>query len=317
MRLLIVCSGNALNGESSDISQLQPFIYEQALKLMELGIEIDFFLINGKGLIGYLKNYKKLVMTLRKKYDLIHAHYGLSGVIANLQNKIPVITTFHGSDINLGYLRIISYFPLLKSVQSIFVSQGQLNKVFFKSKITIIPCGVDLNVFYPFANRASYFKSDSFKHKKKILFSASFSNKIKNYPLARAALLNLNSDNIELIELFNKSRKEVCNLLNTSDLLLLTSLSEGSPMVIKEAMACNCPIVSTDVGDVREVFGDTIGCYIASFDPKDVAEKIKLALEFTDANLCTNGRERIIKMGLDSEHIAERIAEVYRKCLLP
>jgi teichuronic acid biosynthesis glycosyltransferase TuaC len=66
-------------------------------------------------------------------------------------------------------------------------------------------------------------------------------------------------------------------LLNAADLLLLTSLTEGSPQVIKEAMACNCPIVATDVGDIREIIGYTDGCYITTFKPSDVAVKIQAA----------------------------------------
>ena len=96
------------------------------------------------------------------------------------------------------------------------------------------------------------------------------------------------------------------------ELVILTSLWEGSPNVIKEAMACNCPIVSTNVGDVRWVIGDTEGCYITSFDPEDVAEKIKLALEFGKR---TNGRDRIIELGLDSETIAKRLIDIYSKVL--
>ncbi len=77
-------------------------------------------------------------------------------------------------------------------------------------------------------------------------------------------------------------------------------------------MACKCPIVSTDVGDVKDVIGNTEGCYLTKFDPQDVAEKIKIALEFGER---TNGRERIIEAGLDSKTIAKRIVGVYRKVL--
>ena len=78
--------------------------------------------------------------------------------------------------------------------------------------------------------------------------------------------------------------------------MILTSFSEGSPQIIKESMACNCPIVSTDVGDVRDVIGETEGCYICSYDPKDVADKIKLALTYSEEKGRTNGRKRIIEL---------------------
>ena len=97
---------------------------------------------------------------------------------------------------------------------------------------------------------------------------------------------------------------------NASDLVLLTSFWEGSPNVIKEAMACNVPIVSTDVGDVKEVIGKTEGCYITSFDPEDVAEKIKLALKFGKR---TTGIEDI--KHLESSLIAKKIIKIYKSVL--
>ena len=143
--------------------------------------------------------------------------------------------------------------------------------------------------------------------KKYILFSAAFNNTIKNYPLAKAALDRMGNSNIELLELKNFTRKEVAVLLNAADLALMTSFSEGSPQFVKEAMACNLPIVSVDVGDVKELLGDTEGTYICSYDSRDVADKIKQALNFAKR---TNGREKI--QHLDSRVIAEEIIAVYK-----
>ena len=115
---------------------------------------------------------------------------------------------------------------------------------------------------------------------------------------------------IDIKEIKNRSREEVNLLMNGAELLLLTSFSEGSPNVIKEAMACNCPIVATDVGDIADVIKNTPGCYLTSFDPADVAEKIKQALAFGKR---TNGRKKI--RHLDNKIIAEKIVEVYKKVL--
>lgn len=104
-------------------------------------------------------------------------------------------------------------------------------------------------------------------------------------------------------------------MINSSDFLLLTSFREGSPQVIKEAMACNCPIVSTDVGDIKWVIGNTEGCYLTTFDPKVVAEKLKMAIEFAQTKGRTNGRDRIIQLGLDAESVAKKVLEVYQKVL--
>ena len=103
----------------------------------------------------------------------------------------------------------------------------------------------------------------------------------KNFRLAEEAIRMVNNPEIELYTVHNKNQTELVNFYNAADLLVLPSYHEGSPNVIKEAMACNCPIVSTDVGDVKWVIGETEGCYIASFEPENFAEKVKLALEFS------------------------------------
>ncbi len=99
---------------------------------------------------------------------------------------------------------------------------------------------------------------------------------------------------------------------NGSDLLLSTSLCEGSPNVIKVAIACNCPIVSTNVGDVRWLLDDVEGCFITTNDPRDVADKINKALNFKSK---TKGRDKLFRLGFDSEHIAKKIIKVYEELI--
>jgi len=103
--------------------------------------------------------------------------------------------------------------------------------------------------------------------------------------------------------------------MNAADVVVLTSLYEGSPNVIKEAMACSRPIVATDVGDIKWLFDNEPGHYISSFSPIDMAKKIEFALEFSEKKRRTNGKERIIKLGLDSKSIANRIIDVYKNVL--
>ena len=109
---------------------------------------------------------------------------------------------------------------------------------------------------------------------------------------------------------FGISAREVCDAMNASDVLLFTSLQEGSPNVIKEAMACNLPIVSVDVGDVREVIGRTKGCYVTSFDAFEIAEKLRLVLENGKR---TNGRVSI--RHLEINNIARKIIGIYLSVL--
>jgi len=311
MNILFVCSYNK--------KKISPFILEQAKALDALGINIEFFGIEGKGSIGYLKNYKKLRKKINQDFtDLIHAHYGLSGLLANLQRRIPVVTTFHGSDINTSRALKYSKMAFRLSAASIFVNQSMAYKICKKLNGTVIPCAVDDSNFTPLSKREARQELGFNISGIFILFSSSFDHQVKNYPLSKASCEMLEdriNRNVTLIELKDFTRQEVNFLLNASDCALLTSFSEGSPQFIKEAMACNCPVVSTDVGDVAWLFGNEPGHYLTSFDPDDVAEKLKMALEYVEKQGRTRGRERIFELGLDSETISSRVINVYESVL--
>ena len=112
-----------------------------------------------------------------------------------------------------------------------------------------------------------------------------------------------------LLPVFNRKHDDIVIYMCAADVLVLTSLNEGSPNVIKEAMACNCPIVSTDVGDVAWVTGGVDGTYVShSFDTSEITSLLKKSLSFNNR---TNGREKLISLGLTVENIAFRIIEVY------
>ena len=123
MKVLFVFSGNS--------TKVHPFISEQRLSLEKKGVQIDYFPIIGKGLTGYLKNLPNLNKIIKiNSYDLVHAHYGFSGMLAVLQTKCPVIISFIG-EMNFPILRIISRIALRFSAYNIFVSE----ELKIKSKI--------------------------------------------------------------------------------------------------------------------------------------------------------------------------------------
>ena len=95
----------------------------------------------------------------------------------------------------------------------------------------------------------------------------------------------------------------------------MTSFHEGSPNVIKEAMACNCPIISTNVGDVQEILKGVEGCYICSFNEWEVAKRIENLFEYVEKEKRTKGREKIIHLGLNENDVAEKIVGIYKKLL--
>lgn len=303
MKMLIVCSRNS--------GKIAPFIQEQGDDLSRLGVTVSCFAIEGKGLCGYLKNRKRLMQSITEfSPDLIHAHYGLSGLLGNMQRKIPVVTTYHGSDINENKLFLLSRLNMILSGHNIFVSEKNREKSNQRCKQSLIPCGVDITLFKPIEKDQARKLLNLDEDKQYVLFAGAFANQVKNFSLAQEAVALV--ENTTLIELQGYSREEVALLLNAVDAVLMTSFTEGSPQIIKEAMACNCPIVSVPVGDVADITDGVLGCFISTYQSIDVASKLQKALAFGSR---TEGRTRIIEFGLDSTTISRRILEVYRKVI--
>ncbi|MCK5079179.1 MAG: glycosyltransferase, partial [Bacteroidales bacterium] len=262
------------------------------------------------GVKAYINSYRLLKKEIALfKPDVIHAHYGLSGFFANWQRAVPVVTTYHGGDINYDKARPFSRLAIKFSKHNIFVSHKLANKAGVRKKFSIKPCGINLRVFFPEDKMLAREKLKLKPGQTYVLFSSSFTNRIKNSALAKEAVEKTGKD-IQLIELKGYSREEVARLLNACDVALLTSFMEGSPQFIKEAMACNCPIVSTNVGSVEEIIDHTEGCYLTSFDPDDVSEKLKQAIAFGKR---TNGHQKISH--LDNDIMAEKIISVYKSIL--
>jgi teichuronic acid biosynthesis glycosyltransferase TuaC len=309
MKILIVCSGNI---ENFNIRKHQAFIYDQVRAIIHQFEDVKFstFLIHGKGIKGYLSNLAILNHKIKKfNPDLIHAHGGYKGFLCNLQRTVPVVTTFHGSDINDHPFRIIQTLVAILSRRVIYVSKMLKDKMVITGKYSfVIPCGVDFDVFYPVDKESARLTLGLSEVGKYVLFSSYFSNADKLASLARRAMESI--PEVRMLEIIDRTREEVNLLINGAELLLLTSKAEGSPQIVKEAMACNIPIVSTDVGDVKDVLNSTDGTYICSFDPDDVAEKIRFALEFGKR---TNGREKIGHLG--NRVIAEKIYKVYKEAI--
>lgn len=311
MKVLVVCSGTA---PDFNFEQHQAFIFDQVNSVESLnnGISFKTFFIKHKGIKGYINALPKLKQEIKKSApDLVHAHGGTVALLCNLQRKVPVVSTFHGTDINNKYIRWLSAMATLMSGKSIFVSHKLHQRALVKKKSdVVIPCGIHLTTFKPVEQTKARQALSLPAHEPYILFCSRFDNLVKNFTLAREALKLIPA--IKVMEVVNRTREEVNLLINGASLVLLTSFSEGSPNIIKEAMACNCPIVSVDVGDVKEVLGNTDGCYITSYDPVDVAEKIKMALAFGRR---TTGRER---MGhLESSIIARKVIEAYNSVVTP
>ena len=374
MKILIVAADKG--------GHFAPFVEEQMQALQDLSHEVVRYAVRGKGVRGYLREIPRLRQTIRtERPDIIHAHYGLCGLLANLatihaklstlnctqhstlnaqlhskeRNSIdthsispslrgrggsvtPVITTYHGSDINTPRVLRLSRWAMRLSAWNIFVSRANIRTARAEGKwlapwayrgdnYSLLPCGVALSEEQLLSRAEArrclaemglqctvsdgkerkVYSFSEIQNRRLILFAGAFDNSVKDAALAEA-VIKLNSDSPFplreggyrasefpsygggrgglLIELRGFSRSTVNRLMCAADCLLLTSRQEGSPQVIKEAMACGCPIVSVDVGDVRERIERITGCAVAnSRDPHKLAMLLRRVLDFTPPHL--------------------------------
>ena len=305
MRVLIVANHNK--------GVFVPFIIEQVNALKQLGIEVDYFGIHGKGIRGYLSNRSALKAKIREYHpDLIHAHYGLSGLLANLQRRVPVVTTFHGSDIHEGGRNLLfSRLAIWLSAYSIFVTE-QLQKQagFHSSNQCALPCGIDTTAIFPMERTKARQLLGWNVEGKYVLFAGAFDNDVKNSPLAKAAVALI--PDAHLMEMRGYTREQVNWAMNAANCLLMTSHREGSPQVVKEALTCGTPVVSVDVGDVKEMTNGIDGCYVTAYDAQRIADGLKQAFVFQGK---TKGPQRIAERSLSNEVIAKKIIDIYQKVI--
>lgn len=307
LRIAIICSGN-FPGGIENLAKYKSFVFDQVKEVEKLGSNISFFLIKGKGVKGYMGNRKRLKLFLKeKKFDIIHAHSGLSGLLVSLSTLKPFIVTFHGSDVNKKKERLLSLIPGILSRKNIFVSEGILKKfpIKFYNKNYVLPCGVNTEIFKPIPKNEARKIMNIKLEDKIILFTSGFNNKVKNYPLARKAIHKVTIP-VKVMEIVNYTREEVALLLNSADVLIMTSFTEGSPQIVKEANSCNLPVVSVDVGDVNEQLKNVSSSFIVDRDESSIAEKLELILK---SNMRSKGRDHIKKY--DNKVIINKLLDIY------
>ena len=303
MKILFVCSGNSING-------ISPIIKNQGLSLENEGIDITYFTIIGKGLIGYLKNVKRLKDFINKnKYDIIHAHYSMSAFVASLAGSKPLVVSLMGSDVKSDkFYKIFIYLFNKYSWSKTIVKSEDMKMSLGIKGIQVIPNGVDLVKFKPLDQIECKKKLKWNCNKKQILFASNPNRYEKNYPLAKNSFALLDDINYELKVLENIANDLMPLYFNAADLVILTSLWEGSPNVIKEAMACNRPILSTNVGDVSNLLSNVEGCNIIEVNTQDIADKIKNNIgKFS----ISDGRKKVKLLKIDSRNVAVKIIKLY------
>ena len=285
LRILVVTS----EWPSPEHPHQVPFIVQQVRFLRERGLEVSVFAFRGgKSPLNYLRARRELrrAHDLRD-YDLIHMHFGQSSLLV-YPVTTPTVVTFWGSDVHgivnhhgqysrfSVILRAVSRWASHKADAVIVVSARMKTLLGAPTQARILPHGVDLTLFKPIPQRQARSRLGLTDHTQYILFAANENRPVKRIELAREAVTLVNTRHpCELLTITNATHEDMPWWMNAADCLLLTSRHEGSPTVVKEALACGLPVVSVDVGDVAEQLAGISGCRICKSDsPNAVADAL-------------------------------------------
>ena len=302
------------------------FVRTQEESLRRAGVDVEVLVLNGRfRKLIYPKGVIQLHQRLSAgRFDLVHAHFSYVGMVARMQSRVPVVVTYHGDDL-LGTVSekggktwwsrpaVAAGKMLARTVDAAVVQSAEMASKLSHSNVFVIPHEVDFETFRPMERQQSRAALGLDAGKRYLLFAANPQIPVKRYPLAIAVFEHLarQLDSLELLVVYKETQERLALYMNACDALIFPSYQEGSPNIVKQAMACNLPIVATDVGDVREVIGQTEGCYVCDPTIPDFVRGITAILSGPRR---TNGREHI--RHLEPLAVARQVIDVYESVSL-
>ena len=306
MRVLFISSGNLSKGRPSIL------ISNQGKSLVKQGIEVEYYSIKGKGVLGYLNSIPSISKKIKKiNPTIVHSHYSLSAFATTLalfayRLKFPHYVSLMGSDSKMkGWKRTLTRLLSRYTWYTTIVKAESMATDLNIYRYEIIPNGVDLSNLSPVKSTYSRI----------VLFPADPARESKNFSLAQEAFERVKEilPSIKLEVCYGIPHESMITKLQESAVVLITSLWEGSPNIVKEAMALNKPIVCTRVGDTEWLLDAVEGAYLVDNDANQIADKIKESFEFIDSSGLSNGRDKIICLNLDSVQIAKKLIRLYEE----
>jgi glycosyltransferase involved in cell wall biosynthesis len=301
------------------------FVARQAEFLRREGVHVDVFPFRGgRRLATYAAAWREVHRRLRHgSYDLVHAQFGQSGLTA-LPTRVPLVVTFRGDDLEgiigengryipAGWLMRMLSRTVARQADAAIVVSAHMKRHLPRSVAThVLPSGLDLDLFQPEPQDQARSRLGLPSDRRLVAFVGNPDLARKRYPLAQQAVEIVNrSIPTQLVVGWGKPHHEIATLLNACDALVFTSMQEGSPNAVKEALACNLPVVSVPVGDVPLRLKGVKGCELC---PDDQVDTIAAALERV---LQRGGRSegRAAVQDLNEHVLTERLIEIYRSVL--
>ncbi|MFN2491861.1 MAG: glycosyltransferase family 4 protein [Pyrinomonadaceae bacterium] len=302
------------------------FIKRQADFLKAAGVDVDVFPFKGaKNPFNYIKAWLRLRLKLRReRYDLIHAQFGQSGLVA-LPKRLPLIVTFRGSDLlgtvsdrtgrHLRASMIHQYVSQLVAARAdavIVVSEHLKSHLHRSIESHVIPSGIDFEFFNRTEKHAARLRLGLPRDEKLVLFVGRPTQARKRCYLAKQAVQILNQTMpAKLVVAWKVPHTDIPLYMSACDALVFTSMQEGSPNVVKEALACDLPVVSVPVGDVSSRIGNIEGCELCDDEnPKTIAAALERVL-MRDVRIA--GREAV--KNLDENVTTEKVLNIYKSVL--
>jgi teichuronic acid biosynthesis glycosyltransferase TuaC len=305
-----------------------PFVQREAEALRAAGHEVELFRFDNRSYWRFPGELRRLRAAVRsQRPDVVHAQFGKFNALLAALGGAPLVVTFRGTDINRN-----PKYSVLR--EALGIGASQLAACFARGIVCVsreirekvwacrsrpslvVPTGVDLKLFRPADRAAARARLGHAPGERVVLFNAGKNPAVKDPRLAEAAVAQARriAGEIRFVVLDGKAPPdEIPVYMNAADVLLVTSFTEGSPTVVQEAMACDLPVVTVDVGDVRERLEGVAACeVVASRDPAELGAALARVLL---AGTRSDGRAHAAALGLEA--IAERLAEFYRLVLLP
>ena len=299
------------------------FVRRQVESLRRAGIDVSaFYLASRTSPIRVLQEWRRLRTRIKEtRPHLLHAHYGtVTSAICALATSIPLVITFRGDDLNfqpeacwarvaLGHL--LSQLSALRSSRMLCVSARLRQQLWWrKQNALVVPTGVDMDLFRPQPKQRCRDLLGWHRTEPIVLFNAGWDPLTKGLDIVLAAV-KVAEQRIGPLRLVvtrsNVAPDQMPLYLNAADCLVLASFREGSPNIIKEALACNLPIVSVDVGDVPERLRGVHPSRIVAREPYQIGCALA---EILSLGQRSNGREAVQECS--ETQIAAIIATVYR-----
>jgi teichuronic acid biosynthesis glycosyltransferase TuaC len=303
------------------------FARRQAEALRVKGIQVqEFFLASRTSLRGLFREFRRFRSELRRfAPELVHAQFGsITALFAALAaGSRPLVITYRGSDLNPSSgdslwrgrcARLLSQLAALRARRIVCVSAALRNRLWWRRpSVRVLPTGVPASEFRPRSRNLARRKLGWPEGVPVVLFNAGQDPRIKRLDLAFAAVAMARLRVPELrLETLDGSAPPASmpTLMNAADCLLVTSDFEGSPAVVQEGLASNLPIVSVEVGDVRERIEGVSNTRLVGRDPEAIAGALA---EMVARPLRSDGRKKVAEVSLDA--IAERVHQIYLDCM--